>query len=307
MPSCPNCGRDTRRTEDWVCQWCGYPLLSRSYKKIDKTYKQLQEERSANQDYREPEPIPEPEVKPEPEPKLEPEVKPEPEPKPEPEVKPEPEPELEPEKKPEPTPESEPIILPPPEPAPELKAPPEPEKKAVPDEPEPEKKPEPTPESEPIILPPPEPAPELKAPPEPEKKAVPDEPEPKKTPELAPEPEPEPELPPELEITKSGADTTVDALNHYYQTDKAATHARLKDQTIKVSGLLEKVFVRDHLDIRYLVLTGEKKSGPWSVRCSFGKESVSEMNRLSEGQTVKVQGTYDGYGKNIIIKDCNLI
>jgi hypothetical protein len=31
------------------------------------------------------------------------------------------------------------------------------------------------------------------------------------------------------------------------------------------------------------------------------------MNRLSEGQTVKVQGTYDGYGKNIIIKDCNLI
>jgi len=47
MPGCPNCGRQTMRTEDWVCQWCGYPLLSRAYKKIDKTYKEIQEERSS--------------------------------------------------------------------------------------------------------------------------------------------------------------------------------------------------------------------------------------------------------------------
>ena len=34
---------------------------------------------------------------------------------------------------------------------------------------------------------------------------------------------------------------------------------------------------------------------------------VSEMNQLSKGQTVKIQGTYDGYGKNIIVKDCILV
>ena len=45
MPRCPNCGRKTSRTEDWACKWCGYPLLSKSYKKITKTYKQFQEER----------------------------------------------------------------------------------------------------------------------------------------------------------------------------------------------------------------------------------------------------------------------
>jgi hypothetical protein len=237
MPSCPNCGRDTKRTEDWVCQWCGYPLLSTSYKKIDKTYKELQEERATRHDILEPPYELKPEVK------LEPALEPEPEPALAFEPEPEPETEPEPEPRPEPTLESEPAH-------------------------EPEEKPEP----------------------EPEKK-----------------PEPEPELPPELEITASGADTTVDVLNHYYQTDKAATHARLKDQTIKVSGLLEKVFIRDHLDIRYLVLTGEKKSGPWSVRCSFGKENVSQMNRLSKGDMVKIQGTYDGYGKNIILKDCVLV
>ena len=47
MPACPNCGRETLRTEDWVCQWCGYPLLSKSYKKLDKTFKEFQEERRA--------------------------------------------------------------------------------------------------------------------------------------------------------------------------------------------------------------------------------------------------------------------
>lgn len=44
MGKCPNCGRETARTEDWACQWCGYPLLSGSYKKISKTFKQLKEE-----------------------------------------------------------------------------------------------------------------------------------------------------------------------------------------------------------------------------------------------------------------------
>lgn len=44
MPRCPNCNRETLRTEDWACQWCGYPLLSGVYKKIPKTYKQLKGE-----------------------------------------------------------------------------------------------------------------------------------------------------------------------------------------------------------------------------------------------------------------------
>ncbi len=45
MPKCPNCGKKTLRTEDLVCQWCGYPLLSKKYKKIAKTFSQLQEDR----------------------------------------------------------------------------------------------------------------------------------------------------------------------------------------------------------------------------------------------------------------------
>lgn len=42
---CRNCGRETVRTEDWACQWCGYSLLSKSCKEIPKTYRELKEER----------------------------------------------------------------------------------------------------------------------------------------------------------------------------------------------------------------------------------------------------------------------
>ena len=80
MQKCPNCGQTAERTEDWACQWCGYPLLSKSYKKIPKTYRQLKEEILDKQKPPEPEPVPEPEPEPVPEPEPEPEPVPEPEP-----------------------------------------------------------------------------------------------------------------------------------------------------------------------------------------------------------------------------------
>ena len=44
MQKCPNCGQTTTRTEDWACPWCGHPLLSRSYKKVAKTFRQIKKE-----------------------------------------------------------------------------------------------------------------------------------------------------------------------------------------------------------------------------------------------------------------------
>jgi len=64
MAKCHNCGRETLRTEDWACKWCGHPLLYGSFKKIDKTYRQLKEER-LNKTVREEKIIQEPEIEPE--------------------------------------------------------------------------------------------------------------------------------------------------------------------------------------------------------------------------------------------------
>jgi hypothetical protein len=68
MSRCHNCGRETMRTEDWACQWCGYPLVSGSFKKIEKTYRQLKEERLGRPAE---EPVPGPEPEPESEERLE--------------------------------------------------------------------------------------------------------------------------------------------------------------------------------------------------------------------------------------------
>lgn len=63
MQRCPNCGRKALRIEDWVCQWCGYPLLSKSHKRNAKTYRQFQEERRYVIDLTEPEFNLEPQIK----------------------------------------------------------------------------------------------------------------------------------------------------------------------------------------------------------------------------------------------------
>lgn len=94
MSRCHNCGRETMRTEDWACQWCGYPLVSNSFGKIEKTYRQLKEERLHKP---EEEPGPEREIEQieVPEPEEEPEKEEEPKKKEEPIQEPEPESEIE--------------------------------------------------------------------------------------------------------------------------------------------------------------------------------------------------------------------
>lgn len=45
MADCPNCGRATERTQDWACPWCGYPLVSGSFRQMSKTYQEAKAER----------------------------------------------------------------------------------------------------------------------------------------------------------------------------------------------------------------------------------------------------------------------
>lgn len=230
MPKCPNCGRMTARTEDWACRWCGYPLLSESYKKIPKTYKQLEEERLSKQ---------EPPVEPEP----------------------------------EPAPESELETMPEPEPG--LVA-----------EPEPERVPEPELETMP------EPEPGLVAEPEPE---------------LVPEPEIKPVLQPEAEPTSTLMKVTAGELHLAYRGDKVAADKKFTNKTLEVTGVVDRVVVNDIHDIYYVILTGAEEKKGWAVRCTFDKKQAPELNRLTSGQTVTVQGKYDGYKINILMKDCLLI
>ena len=269
MAACPNCGRQTLRTKDWACQWCGYPLISRAFKKIDQTFKELQEERSLASKSAEAE---------QPEPELEPEPKPEPAPEPRPRPMPRPvsRPEPEPERKPGP-----PIRpIPGPKPEPEMKSLPEPVT---------------TPEQKPMIIPPGAPI------------ILPTATAPEPKPEIKIEPEALPEPPIKLESISDGMEISADQLDALYRVDKSGAHAKFSGKTLVVRGIVEKVFVREHLEIRYIVLKGSGKKMMWGLRCTFNKEDSSQLNRLNEGDAVMVRGKYDGHSKNIMFKDCVLV
>jgi hypothetical protein len=121
-----------------------------------------------------------------------------------------------------------------------------------------------------------------------------------------PEPEPPPVVAPSLESINEGSVLSVDELDALFKADRAGANNKLSGKTVVIRGLMDKVFIRDHIDVRYVVLTGARKKVLWPVRCTFGKESVSQMNRLNEGQEVSMRGKYDSYGKNIIFKECVL-
>jgi hypothetical protein len=294
MAACPNCGRRTLRTKDWVCQWCGYPLLGGGYKPIDKTYRELQEERSPS--FRPEEQEPEPEYKYEPEPEPEPEEKPEPRwklnkaPRPSYQKKPQPAPE----------PEREADVPPRPEPRPVIR-PSSPLRPNPASQPVPELAPKPQPEQLPGSRPEPAFLPKAQTAPEP-----PLQPVAQHKPEPPPAPQPETLTLPAVETITNGTQLTIDQIDGLFRADNIATNAALKDKVIVIKGFVNKVFIRDHLEIRYLVLTGARKV-VWSARCQFDKENSAPMSRLTEGQAVALRGKYDGYGKNIIFKECSLL
>ncbi|MFA5309386.1 MAG: hypothetical protein WC370_07900 [Dehalococcoidales bacterium] len=318
MAICPNCGRQTLRTKDWVCQWCGYPLISRAFRKIDKTYRELQDERlqAAGSADAETEPALEPEMasEPEPAPEPEPEPAPAPDPRPRPVTLERPVPQSVPvkEKAPVPTPLSPPAAPPA---GPAVKSLPEPVDT-------PEQKPMVVPPSPPIILPAagaPEPVAQPEIPPEAITQSQPEplpETEINARPEALPEPEimavPEPPPPPpealvRLDAIADGMEISADQLDALFRADKSGAHARLSGKTVVLKGTVDKVFIREHLEIRYIVLTGAGRKTNMGLRCTFNKEDSSQAGRLTEGESVMVRGRYDGYSKNIMFKDCQLL
>lgn len=283
MPNCPNCGQPTSRTRDWACQWCGYPLISKAFRPIPKTYKELQEERrsverlpverEAEVPTLEPEPIPPPEIEPVAEVEAEPVVEPEREPVAEAEPEP-----VEPKRR------RKRVLKPKAKPEPEVEV-------AVEAEPV-ETKPKPRRRRKPA----PEPEPEQVAEPEPVLEA-----------EAEPTPEPEPVVEPETELTSGLIEVGIEGLYSAFTADRDASDARYKNRMLRVSGLLYRTVINENLDVAYIILTSAKKYGEWKVSCTFSKEYEKELRQLTTQQMVTVQGNYDGYRVNVQMRDCVLV
>ncbi|MFC2056873.1 hypothetical protein ACFLTO_04840 [Chloroflexota bacterium] len=250
MAKCSNCGQETARTEDWSCQWCGYPLVSGSYKKIPRTYRELKEERLPQQPTVE-------EVEPEAAPVLEAESEPVLEPEPKPVLETDPEAELEPE-----------VAL------------------------EPAAKPKPRAKRKPAA----------------KSKSAPKSKRTTKSKSAAKaESTPEAEVEPELALAPAAMELTIEELTSAYIAEGEAANARFANQILRITGVVERIEVKETLGIYYFTLnSAEENLLLQSVRCVFDKIDEPELSQLAIGETVTVQGKYDGSIIDLSLRDCVL-
>lgn len=280
MKKCPNCNRATMRTLDWACQWCGYPLLSSSWKVLPKTYWMLkQEERhiySKNYD---------------PVPKVEPVQQVEEKP-------------------------AETTAPPSYTPFPVVPEPQEPVLQTITHEPEPtpeaitEEQAAGTNDASPA-----EEAPEIPDTEEVKKEVAPAEKE-IKTGAAANShenviPLPAAPIPKELAATSPAVqfkDTlTVDEIYTIFDADRANAMDAYKDKSIKLSGVYYRLISSEQLEITYAILTSRQHYGELQVSCTFDKKYENELQQLTVGSYVTIDGKFSGYGARILIRDCILV
>ena len=306
MSRCSNCGRETLRTEDWACQWCGHPLPSGLYKSTEKTYRQLKEERlhgAPEMQLTETEPEMEPkqdlqrikeiELEPEPESASRQEIhtlyeteekkvtKAEEETATETEaevwVKEEIIVQIEAESAEEPEKEEEPLA------EAEIEAADEIEKETVEQKTPEEDQGEEVKEKTETIC-------------EDEEEA-----------EKIEEPQQEAEVEVEQEPPLADLELTVDELFGAYEEDQLAADDKFADKIMRVSGSVASIDLKDILDTYYIRLTGTEDDILESVQCMFDKKHGDLLRQLEKGQAIAVQGRYNGSVIAVRIMDCFLV
>ena len=166
-----------------------------------------------------------------------------------------------------------------------------------------EAEPAPEPETSQVVEPEAEPVPEPETSQTVESEAKP-------TPEAAVEPEPvtteEPEPSAEKEVQPI-PEVTVSELCSSYQGYGMAGHEEFKNSVFRVSGIVDSIVTKDVVEQYRVALTDEEPHPLGDIYCKFEKKDAPELNKLSMGQNLTVQGRYDGFVTNIVLTDCVLV
>ncbi|MFC1953124.1 hypothetical protein ACFLWR_03230 [Chloroflexota bacterium] len=129
-------------------------------------------------------------------------------------------------------------------------------------------------------------------------------------PELKAETEsvPAPGIEAEVSLSPTGLEVTVDELLSAYEADMESANARFSNQDMRITGVVDRVEVKDTFNIYFINLINSQANRLLQgVRCVFDSESGDALNQLVIGQTVTVQGTYDGSMIDISLKECRLV
>jgi len=130
---------------------------------------------------------------------------------------------------------------------------------------------------------------------------------PQPAPVPSPEPEPEPMPESELESMPTAIEVTIGELYSAYKADKVAADAKFTDKMLKLTGVVGRIEATDTSDIHFIIITSADEEERGGVVCGFDRKHGPNLNRLTTGQTVTVQGKCDGYQMHILMEDCVLV
>ncbi|HEY32818.1 MAG TPA: hypothetical protein G4O10_06900 [Dehalococcoidia bacterium] len=102
-------------------------------------------------------------------------------------------------------------------------------------------------------------------------------------------------------------EVTVAELCSSYQSYGMAGHDEFKDSVFRVTGLVDSVVNKDVVGTYRVALTDSEPHPLGEVYCKFGKEDAAELNHLTVGQELTVEGKYEGFVTNIMLTDCVLV
>ena len=102
-------------------------------------------------------------------------------------------------------------------------------------------------------------------------------------------------------------EVTTEEISLAFQSDRPLANSKLANRVLNVTGIIDRIFLKEHLDIQYFLLTTPGKMDAFNVRCTFDKKFAYQLRKLTPGDKVTVQGKYGGAEKNIILKDCTLV
>jgi hypothetical protein len=107
-------------------------------------------------------------------------------------------------------------------------------------------------------------------------------------------------------ITNSNAIViTATQLYEEYNANEEAANAKYKGKIIKINGIVNEIGI-DRVDTPYVILTGSGQNGLFGVQCMFSSKDELKAAQLFEGQSLTIEGICQGFGLDVILKNCKI-
>jgi len=89
--------------------------------------------------------------------------------------------------------------------------------------------------------------------------------------------------------------------------DEAAADEKFGNKLLKVTGIVNRIESKVYNDFAYINLTNTENNLLEHIRCFFDKKHSPELDELTPGQEITVQGTFDGSVVSMRLKNCALV